>query len=155
MTKRQFAASEYPDQDLTREIIGAFYYVYHCLGYGFLESVYRKAMAVELRYRGIPVAEEVPFVLSHRDVTVGTPRVDLLTAGRIIVETKAGTVLDPAGASQLLNYLRASKLQLGLLLHFGPTPAVKRLIGSRSHLRDFSSERLEQIEQQRAKADRR
>jgi GxxExxY protein len=153
MANRRFDESEYPDQKLTGEIIGAFYYVYHCLGYGFLESVYRKALAVELRYRGIPAAEEVPFKVEHRDVLVGIPRSDLVAAGRIIVETKAGTVLDPAGAVQLLNYLQASKMQIGLLLHFGPTPAVKRLIGSRSHLRDFSSDRLSHTERERAKAD--
>jgi GxxExxY protein len=152
---RQFDESDYPEQKLTGEIIGAFYYVYHCLGYGFLESVYRRALAVELRYRGIPVAEEVPFELSHRDVVIATPRADVVAGGRVIIETKAGTVLDPAGAVQLLNYLRASKVPLGLLLHFGPTPAVKRLIGTRSHLRDFSSESLERIERERAVEDTR
>lgn len=107
---------------------------------------------VELRYRGIPVAEEVPFEISHRGVVVATPRVDLLVDGRVIVEKKAGTVLDPAGAAQLQNYLRASKIEIGLLLHFGPTPAVKRLIASRNHLRDFSSDRLRKMEAERAEA---
>jgi GxxExxY protein len=152
---KQFDETEYPDQKLTGEIIGAFYYVYHRFGYGFLESVYRKALAVELQYRGIPVAQEVPFELEHRGVVVGRPRVDLIGGGRVIIETKAGTVLDPAAAAQLQNYLRASKLELGLVLHFGPTPAVKRLIASRNHLRDFSSDRLKEMEAQRATADHR
>src|SRR5689334_17919027 len=98
---REFNESEYPEKRLTGEIIGAFYYVYHRLGYGFLESVYKKALLVELRYRGIPTAEEVPFEIPHRGVVTAVPRVDLLVDDRVIVETKAGTVLDPAGAAQL------------------------------------------------------
>jgi GxxExxY protein len=147
---RHFDASDYPEQELTREIIGAFYYVYHCLGYGFLESVYKKALLVELRYRGIPVAEEVPYRIEHRDVVVATPRVDLLVNDRVVVEAKAGRVLDPTAAAQLQNYLRASKIEIGLLFHFGPTPAVKRLIASRNHLRDFSSDQLRRLEKERA-----
>jgi GxxExxY protein len=153
VTPRHFDTADFPDQELTGAIIGAFYYVYHCFGYGFLESVYRRALAVELRYRGIPVAEEVPFKLEHRGMLVGTPRADLVVGGRVIVEAKAGTILDPAAASQLQNYLRASGTQIGLLLHFGPTPAVKRLISSRHHLSDCSSDQLRKIEKDRAAAD--
>jgi GxxExxY protein len=115
--------------------------------------VYKKALKVELHYRGIPVSEEVRFEISHRGVVVAVPRIDLLVGRRVIVETKAGTVLDPAGAAQLQNYLKASGIEIGLLLHFGPTPAVKRLIASRSHLRDFSSDRIRLIEKERAKRD--
>jgi GxxExxY protein len=153
MQRRHFDESEYPDKELTREIIGAFYYVYHRFGYGFLESVYRKALVVELRYRGIPVQEEVPCQLDHRGVIVGTPRADVLAYGRIIVETKTGTVLDPKDPAQLQNYLSAFKLQLGLMLHFGPTPTVKRLIATRYHLTDCSSDQLRALEKGRLKAD--
>lgn len=138
-TKRSFDPAAYPDQDLTREIIGAFYYVYHALGYGFLESVYRKAMVVELRHRGIRVSEETPFEIRHRGVLVGTHRTDVIAEDRVIIETKTGLVLDPATLSQISSYLNAAKIRLGLVLHFGPTPQVKRLISSRWQLRDISS----------------
>ena len=151
--QKQFDESEYPDQKLTGEIIGAFYYVYHTHGFGFLESVYKKALAVELRYRGIQVAREVPFELTHRGVPIGTFRVDLMAEERIILEAKSGTVLDPTAAAQLQNYLRASHNQIGLILHFGPTPSVKRLIASRHHFRDFSSPEIQLAEAERLSAD--
>lgn len=146
---RSFDSTDYPDQDLTRAVIGAFYYVYHHHGFGFLESIYRKALLVEMRYRGIPTAEEVPFQITHRDVVVGTYRADLIAGDRVIVEVKAGTVLDPAAALQLQNYLHASRIHVGLVLHFGPSPQVKRLIATRSRLQDYSSPHIGEAERNR------
>ena len=151
--QKQFDESEYPDQKLTGEIIGAFYYVYHTHGFGFLESVYKKALAVELRYRGIHAAHEVPYELTHRGVPIGTYRADLIAEGRIILEAKTGTVLDPTAAAQLHNYLKASHNQIGLILHFGPTPSVKRLIASRHHFRDYSSPEIQHAEAERLSAE--
>jgi GxxExxY protein len=150
---RHFDESEYPDQKLTGEIIGAFYYVYHSHGFGFLESVYKKALAVELRYRGIHVAQEVPFELTHRGVSTGTFRADLIAEGRIVLEAKTGTALDASAGAQLQNYLRASQNQIGLILHFGAKPAVKRLIASRPQLGDMSSLEIRNTEQQRLTAE--
>ena len=153
MPARHFDETLYPDKELTGRIIGAFYYVYHSLGYGFLESVYRRSMAVELRHRGIAVSQEVPFEIKHREIVTGVYRADLIAEGRIILETKTGTVLDPASAPQTLNYLRGSRLQIGLILHFGPTPAVKRIIASNYSYRDYSSRHIQRLEQDRAKAE--
>jgi GxxExxY protein len=118
---------------LSRQIIGVFYDVYNSLGFGFLETVYRRALAVELRYRGISVAEEVPFELFHRGVSIGYYRADLIVDGRIVVETKTGARVDPFAPSQVLNYLRAASIEVGLVLHFGPKPGSRRVVASRVH----------------------
>jgi GxxExxY protein len=141
------------DQELTGQIIGAFYYVYHTHGFGFLESVYRKALAVELRYRGIRAVEEVPYRILHRGVLVGTYRADLIAGERVIVESKSGALLDPTASPQLLNYLRASRLRVGLVLHFGPKPSVKRLISTRHRLEDCSSDSISTAEEERSRTD--
>src|SRR6185503_3087713 len=91
---------------LTREIIGAFYEVYNVLGYGFLESVYAQALFLELTRRGLHVQ-----------------RADMLVAYSVVVENKASVALAKSDRDQLLNYLRCSCLEVGLLLHFGPRPA--------------------------------
>ena len=99
-------------------------------GYGFLESVYRRALAVELRHRGIAVAEEVRYEVRHRGVAVGLYKADLVAESSVVLETKTGLSLDPVAPAQLLNYLRVSGLSVGLILHFGPRPIVKRLVVS-------------------------
>jgi GxxExxY protein len=104
--------------------------VHRAFGYGFLESVYRRALAVELRYMGIPVSEEVPYELFHRGVSVGFYRADLVVDSRVMVESKTGLVCDPIAPVQLLNCLGAAGLTLGLVLHFGPSVSVKRVIAS-------------------------
>jgi GxxExxY protein len=120
----------YPLQRLTRRINASFLYVHRSLGFGLSEAVYRRALAVELQYRGIAVAQEVPYEVTHRGVVVGTYRADLVAERIVILETKTGLVPDPADPGQLLSYLSASKLPIGLILHFGPRPTVKRLIRS-------------------------
>jgi GxxExxY protein len=115
------------ERELTGEIIGAFYECYNELGFGFLESVYRRALAIELRLRGFQVAEEGLVEVVFKGVHVGTYRLDLLVEQRVVVEVKATSVLGPADKRQLLNYLRASLLEVGLLLHFGPEPRIHRL----------------------------
>lgn len=123
--------SELPSPRLTGKIISSAYAVHRAFGYGFLESVYRRAMAVELRYRGVDVVQEAPFELFHRGESVGLYKADLVAERQLIVEVKTGLVLDPAWMSQLLNYLRAAELSLGLLIHFAPAGAViKRVVAS-------------------------
>jgi GxxExxY protein len=114
--------------ELTGEIIGAFYECYNQLGYGFLESVYRRALAVELRARGHRCAEEGQIEVAYKGVIVGTYRFDMLVDDRVIVEAKAGEILGPTDKQQLLNYLRATNIEIGLLLHFGPDPRFLRCI---------------------------
>lgn len=134
---RSFPESDYPLQALTGRIIASFHAVHHTLGYGFLEPVYRKALAVELEYRGLTVAQEVPFEVLYRGVTVGNYRVDLIVESSVVVETKSGLLLDPVAPAQLLNYLKVSGLPVGLVLHFGPRPDVKRIVASRGRLENL------------------
>ena len=126
-------AGETPDQlhELTGKIIGSAYTVHRGFGFGFLEPVYRRALAVEIAFRGVAVAEEAPYELFHRGVSVGFYRADLVAERQVIIEVKTGVVLDPVSKPQLLNYLRAADLSLGLVVHFAPTGAViKRVVAS-------------------------
>lgn len=119
------------ERDLTGEIIGAFYACYSSLGFGFLESVYRRALAAELRHRKLEVIEEAPLQVLYRGAAVGHFRLDILVEGRVALELKAALVLGPTDQRQLINYLRAADLKVGLLLHFGPQPAFHRLVSPR------------------------
>jgi GxxExxY protein len=121
----------YPCHALTGRIIGAFFDVYKARGFGFVEAVYRRSLAVELDFRGIPAAQEVAFELLHRGVSVGYYRADLIVDSSIIVEVKTGFLMDPMAPVQLLNYLKAATLEVGLVLHFGPKPRIKRVVASR------------------------
>jgi len=118
----------YPLSELTRDVIAGFYRSFDSFGFGFLESVYRRALAVELRHAGLAIETEVPFELIHLGECVGRYRADLIVEQRLIVEVKTGPTLDPTAVHQLLNYLHVTKLPLGLVLFFGPRPKVKRLI---------------------------
>jgi GxxExxY protein len=108
------------DDVTTRRVIGAFYEVYNTLGYGFLEAVYARALELELRARGLAVAREVLIDVSYKGTVVGVFRADMLVEGRVVLELKATPTLAPHDRAQLHNYLRASGLRDGLLLHFGP-----------------------------------
>lgn len=123
---------------LTQAIIGAFYRVYDHFGYGYQEAGYRRALCVAMLRRGLEVEQEVPFDMVFDGVVVARFRADVIVEHAVIVETKAGLTLDPAVALQLLNYLKLTKLEVGLVLHFGPSPAVKRLISSRNRLQDIT-----------------
>ncbi|HEX6941422.1 MAG TPA: GxxExxY protein [Gemmatimonadaceae bacterium] len=114
--------------DITGEIIAAFYAVYNELGYGFVESVYIRALAIELFQRRMNVAREVPVTVYYKGVTVGTYRADLVVADTVVVEVKAGEHAAEHDRPQLINYLRSSGKEVGLLLHFGPKAVLKRVI---------------------------
>jgi GxxExxY protein len=104
---------------LTERIIGAGFEVYNALGHGFVEAVYKKAFVCELRRRGLEVGQEVPFQIDYKGDNVGTYFADLVVEKRVIVELKAVEGLLPVHARQVLNYLRASSLDVGLLFNFG------------------------------------
>ena len=120
--------SNFKHRDLTQKIIGVFYQVYNELGHGFLESVYENAMAIALREAGVPAAQQAPITVRFRGQIVGDFRADLLVEGAVVVELKAASGIDPAHEAQLLNYLRATEIEVGLLLNFGPKPQFKRLV---------------------------
>jgi GxxExxY protein len=117
-TAQMNADNDHPEKELTHEIIGAFYKVYNTLGYGFLESVYQRALAYELRKRGLNVETEFLCEVSYDGVTVGHFRCDMAVQRRVIVETKAAERLSEADHNQTLNYVRAAAFEVGLLLHF-------------------------------------
>jgi GxxExxY protein len=117
----------YKHEGTTRTIIGVFYDVYNELGHGFLESVYREAMAIALRCEGLKADKELALVARFRGQIIGEFKADLVVGGSVIVELKAVRALGPAHEAQILNYLRASVLEVGLLFNFGPKPQVRRL----------------------------
>ena len=122
--------AEGPQQELTYRIIGAAFAVHNELGFGFLESVYRKSLSAELRFLGIPHQLERSYDLFYRGVAVGVYRADLVAESTVVVEVKTGLTPDPAASVQLLNYLRASGIEVGLVIHFGLKVDVKRMIMS-------------------------
>jgi GxxExxY protein len=115
-------------EDITDSIIKAFYHVYNTLGYGFLEKVYENALAVTLRKWGLVVVQQQQINVYFEGERVGEYFADILVAERIIVEIKAAEALCQAHEAQLLNYLKATNVEVGLLLNFGPKAQVKRKI---------------------------
>lgn len=118
------------ERELTHSVIGAFYDAYRKLGYGFLESIYAAALERELRRRGHDVLREHAVRVLYDGEEIGFQRVDMVVDGRVIVEIKSTELLARAAERQLFNYLRATTLQVGLLLHFGPTPRFYRLVNT-------------------------
>jgi GxxExxY protein len=118
------------EEALTHKVIGAFFDVYNALGYGFLEAVYARALELELTRRGLRVAREVSVNVWYSDEIVGQYRADLLVENRVLLELKANRVLATPDRAQLLNCLRASDLEIGLLLNFGLRPAFLRVVAS-------------------------
>ncbi len=129
----------YPHQTLTREIINAFYKVYNALGQGFLEKVYENALALELRRRGLDVRQQQPLTVFYLGEPVGHYVADIIVEQRVILEIKAAETIIEAHEAQLLNYLRATEIEVGLILNFGPKPQVKRKIYQTSRHRRPSS----------------
>ena len=119
------------EEDLTRSVIGAFYAVYNELGYGFLEHLYGLALEHELRLRGHQVTREFMILVKYKDLELGRHRIDMVVDEKLIIEIKSTEQLQKTAGRQLQNYLKASKLQVGLLLHFGPEPSFYRLVRSR------------------------
>lgn len=122
--------------ELTHEIIGSFFDVYNTFGYGFFETPYVNALMFELEHRGIRVQREVPIELVYKGRKVGLYKADMIVEDKVLVETKASAALCEADNRQVFNYLRASKLTVGLLLHFGPTPTHKRFVWTGKHFRN-------------------
>ena len=115
-------------EQLTERIIKAFYAVYHALGYGFLEKVYENSLAVELRKMKLEVVQQAEIKVYYAGVVVGDYYADLLVTDAVIVEVKAVRALLAEHEAQLLNYLKATPYEVGLLLNFGPKPEIKRKV---------------------------
>ena len=120
--------TDYLHSDLTSSVIKAFYDVYNELGFGFLEKVYENALAIELRQHGFTVGQQAPIPVWYHGHQVGAYYADLVVNGSVILELKAADSLVEDHEKQLLNYLKASALEVGLLLNFGRKPEIRRKI---------------------------
>jgi len=114
--------------DLTEKIIGVFYDVDNELGHGLLESTYAEALTVALEEIGLGAAREVPVPVWFRGRKVGQYYADLIVDGVVLLELKAARTLESAHEAQLLHYLRATDIEVGLLLNFGLRPQFRRLL---------------------------
>ncbi len=121
-----------PHRELTEQIIGSYYEVYRELGYGFLESVYESALAIVLTQHGLLVQRQSPLRVHFRGIPVGLFRPDFLIEEKVVVELKAARNLETAHQAQLLNCLKATSIEVGLLFNFGPKPQFKRMVFSRA-----------------------
>jgi GxxExxY protein len=113
---------------ITDEILKAYYAVYNQLGYGFLEKVYQNAMYFELKTKGLKVEAQKQIKVYFNNQLVGEYYADLLIEDRVIVELKACELLMNVHIAQLMNYLKATEIEVGLLLNFGEDPEFKRII---------------------------
>lgn len=125
--ERSYVDGRYAHSDLTEKIINVFYDVYNELGFGFLESVYDEAMYRALQQADLAVQRQVATPVWFRGEMIADFRADLLVNSVVLVELKTVESLNPAHIAQTLNYLRATTIETGLLLNFGPKPAVRRL----------------------------
>jgi GxxExxY protein len=114
--------------EVTDKIIGVFYDVYNELGYGFLESTYAEAMAIALEQSGLRAVREVPVPVWFRGEKVGQYFADMVVDKTVLLELKAARTIDRAHEAQLLHYLRATEVEVGLLLNFGLQPQFRRLL---------------------------
>jgi len=117
---------DFKSKELTEKIIEIFYRVYNKLGYGFLEKVYENAMMKEFKTADIPAVSQYAINVVYEDEIVGEYFADILVDNKVIVEIKAAKSLAIENEAQLLNYLKATEIEVGLLLNYGPKPDLKR-----------------------------
>jgi GxxExxY protein len=115
-------------RDLTEKIIGTFFDVYNELGHGFLESVYENSLVLALREKGFDVQQQISIPVLFRGTLVGSFVADLLVEKAVILELKAGRSIDSTHQAQLLNYLKATEIEVGLVLNFGLRAEFKRIV---------------------------
>lgn len=114
------------EEELTGQIIKAFYKVYNTLGHGFLESVYKNSMLLEITEQGLEVEAEKAIAVYYKGRIVGSFFADLVVSSKVIIELKAKEALIEAHEAQSTNYLRATEIEVGLLFNFGRMPEFKR-----------------------------
>ena len=115
---------------LTDRVINCFFMVYNTLGYGFLEKVYERALLIELKKIGLKVESQKPIKVHYDKQVIGDYYADLMVNDIVILELKAAETLCEQHELQLINYLKATDIEVGLLLNFGKKPEVKRKIFS-------------------------
>jgi GxxExxY protein len=115
-------------ENITKMILKAYFQVYGDLGYGFLERIYQIAIEMTLRELGLRIQRQMPIAVSYKHEVIGNYIADLVVNDLVIVEIKAAKALCEEHEAQVLNYLRATKYEVGLLLNFGCNPQFKRFI---------------------------
>jgi len=128
---------KYLHQDITEIIIKAYYNVYNELEYGFLEKVYENALMIELKSLGLDCEKQKPISVSFKGNNVGEYFADIIVENKVIIELKAAEGLIEGHEAQLLNYLRATEIEVGLLLNFGKKPQFKRQIFENIYKKSF------------------
>ena len=123
---------DFPHKELTSKILEAAFAVHNTLGAGFLEKVYENALAIEFRQRGIAFRQQASLQVRYNGSVVGDYTADVVVDGKVILELKAAQSIDSTHEAQLLNYLRATELLVGLILNFArPKLEYKRMVLSR------------------------
>lgn len=120
--------NNYKHSEITEKIIKCFYKVYNNLGYGFLEKVYENAMFIELKSLGLFVEKQKQIIVYYEQKKVGEYYADLIVSESVIIELKAAESLCEEHEFQLINYLNATEIEVGLLLNFGKEPIFKRKV---------------------------
>ncbi len=115
-------------KEITDQILKAFYKVYNELGFGFLEKVYENALIIELRKAGLVCYKQQPVNVFYDEINVGSYYADIVVNDCVIIELKAAEALIEAHELQLVNYLKATQIEIGILLNFGKVPSFKRKI---------------------------
>lgn len=123
----------YKYSDITKLIISAYYQVYNKLGYGFLEKVYEKAMRIKLHKLKLKCESQKSLKVFYDGIVIGDYYADLVVKDCVIVELKAVEAIAPEHEVQLINYLKASEIEVGLLLNFGREPEFKRRVFSKNY----------------------
>ena len=116
----------YKHSEITEQIIKDFYNVYNTLGYGFLEKVYENAMLIELRKVGLSAIAQQPIRVYYDSVEIGVYFADILVENKVILELKTAEGIASENEAQLINYLRATDIEIGLVLNFGKKPQFKK-----------------------------
>jgi len=119
---------EYLHQDITKRTIRCFYNVYNKLGFGFLEKVYENALCYELKKANLKCFNQFPVEVYYDELKVGQYFADIIVENKIIIELKAESSICPEHEAQLINYLKATDIEVGLLLNFGQEPKIVRKI---------------------------
>lgn len=115
-------------KELSEKIIKVFYKVYNQLGYGFLEKIYEKAMMIDLKQEDVLAVSQFPISVNYEGQVIGEYFADIIVDNKIIVEIKAARRLAQENEAQLLNYLKATNIEVGLLLNFGEKPEIRRKV---------------------------
>jgi len=120
--------SRYKHEEITSQIINAAHTVHNKLGYGFLEKVYHNSLVIELRKRSVFAEPEKPIKVKYDNQIVGEYFADIVVDNKVVIEVKATDKYNPVFEAQLLNYLRATGLEVGLIINFGTSVQVKRMV---------------------------